>query len=509
MRPKVGRTLSASPHSDLTFQSVNVERIVAARMARKNRTLSSRPVVRIATSGVALGVALMILAASIVDGFQHEVQNLVVGFDSHLLLTTSDPGSQGVWASPALWDSLENLPEAKHIAFRHERAGIVETPEALQGVVIRGLDSTSYLERIENGMHRGRMPNEALDLLVGVPLAEKLRVDTGDRLTLYVVVGPDNIRPRNMTITGIYETGLMEFDKRHVWMRADALQEAANRGAEGQVVLELTSGGPRATGQSFGRDDRGVKWSGRWTNLPPGISAQGRRTLLLSDVPMDARPAWVVGEGALADTVTLIWDQGWKAPISKGTHHMVVDGFDVWGHSLGQLPALQQSAFSVIPYDWTAARVDQQHPEMFSWLRMLDLNVDVIVGLMVLISIVNMTSALLIIILERRNQIGLLKALGMSDAALVRTFMWHAATILGTGFVWGNVLGFGLAWSQSHWKLIPLDPAAYYVDAVPVLLDLPRIGLMESLAFATCVLAMLLPAMWSARIQPAITLRMR
>ena len=71
---------------------------------------------------------------------------------------------------------------------------------------------------------------------------------------------------------------------------------------------------------------------------------------------------------------------------------------------------------------------------MFSWLGMLDLNVDVIVGLMVFISIINMTSALLIIILERRQQVGLLKAMGMNDVAIVQTFMWHASRILGQGF---------------------------------------------------------------------------
>ena len=169
---------------------------------------------------------------------------------------------------------------------------------------------------------------------------------------------------------------------------------------------------------------------------------------------------------------------------------------------------MQESLFRTIPYDWSATRVDQQHPEMFSWLRMLDLNVEVIVGLMVLISIVNMTSALLIIMLERRAQVGLWKALGMTDQAVVRTFMWHATRILGQGFAVGNAIALFLIAIQSTWKCVPLDPEAYYVDAVPVLLDVPRMAGMELLAFGLCVVAMLLPALWSARIRPSRTLRM-
>lgn len=478
-------------------------------MARSNRHLNAQPVVRIATSGVALGVALMILASAVVQGFQHEVKNLVVGFDSHVQVSVSDAGARGLTWSPGMLDTLRNMDGVAHVALRHERAGMVETPEALQGVAIRGVDSTSWMGRITQGMLRGDLPSKG-QVLIGAPLAQKLELDTGDRLTLYVVVGPDDIRPRPSRVSGVYETGLMEFDQRNVWVPAKVIQEAAARGAEGQILLESAGGAPRAVGQAFGRNDRGTPWAGRWTQLPEGMSSGGRRALALESLPTDAQPVWVVGRGALADSVTLAWseDQGWVAAVSGGTHQKVVDGYDVWATSLEDMPMLQEHLFSIIPYDWQATRVDQQHPEMFSWLGMLDLNVDVIVGLMVLISIINMTSALLIIILERRSQVGLWKAMGMSDGAVVRTFLWHAGRILGRGFAWGNGVGVVLILVQSQWHVVPLDPEAYYVDAVPILLDVQEIITMESMAFGLCVVAMILPALWSTRIRPALTLRM-
>ena len=479
-------------------------------MARSNRHLGARPVVRIATAGVALGVALMILASAIVQGFQHEVKQLVVGFDSHIQVAPSDPSADGLVWSPGMLDSLRQLPGVAQVALRHERAGILESPHALQGVVVRGVDSTSVLDRIEGGLLRGRMPKAAAqgprDVLIGEPLARAFDVDTGDKVTLYLVLGQEDIRPRPMTVAGVYQTGLQEFDQRQVWISAAQMQDAAARGAEAQIVLSDNDAGQptRAVGQVFGRDSRGLGWRGRWAE-----SGHGRRSLPLQDLNPQDTQLWIAGTGALADTARLWWAEGqWQTSVSSGSHRKVADGYDVWTTSLADVPEVQESLFRNIPYDWSATRVDQQHPEMFSWLRMLDLNVEVIVGLMVLISIVNMTSALLIIMLERRSQVGVWKALGMTDQAVVKTFMWHATRILGQGFAVGNVLALALVAIQSTWQCVPLDPEAYYVDAVPVLLDAPRIVGMELVAFGLCVVAMFLPALWSARIRPSRTLRM-
>ena len=145
-------------------------------MAQSNRALNARPVVRIAIAGVTLGVALMILASAVVQGFQHEVKNLVVGFDSHVQVSSSDPGARGIPWTAGMLDTLRLVPGVEHVALRHERAGILETPDALKGVVIRGLDSTSRVNRIQNGLLRGRMPSlsSAKDVLIGEPLARTL-----------------------------------------------------------------------------------------------------------------------------------------------------------------------------------------------------------------------------------------------------------------------------------------------------------------------------------------------
>ena len=120
-----------------------------------------------------------------------------------------------------------------------------------------------------------------------------------------------------------------------------------------------------------------------------------------------------------------------------------------------------------------------------------------------------MVSALLIVILERRSQVGLLKALGMRDSTVIQLFVHYAARIIGGGFIVGNIIGFSICFIQVKTGVITLDPAAYYVSEVPILIDLSRIALIEGVAFVACIIAMLLPAWYSTRIQPSTALRIK
>ena len=172
------------------------------------------------------------------------------------------------------------------------------------------------------------------------------------------------------------------------------------------------------------------------------------------------------------------------------------------------LQAADEQIFAEVPLGWGTETVLEQAPEMFSWLGMLDLNVEIIIGLMVLISVINMTSALLIIILERRAMVGMLKTLGMTDGQVLRMFFWQAFRIIGKGFIFGNIIGFAIVWLQQETGLISLDPKAYYVDEVPIRIDVFYILTVEGIAFVICAVSMFLPAWASMRILPATALRL-
>ena len=160
-----------------------------------------------------------------------------------------------------------------------------------------------------------------------------------------------------------------------------------------------------------------------------------------------------------------------------------------------------------MPYDLDIRSVVDDHPEMFQWLSMLDLNVELIIGLMVLIAILNMASALLLLMLERTRSIGLLKALGMPDGPLMAVFVRLAVRILLRGLAWGNGLGFGLALLQQFTGLVKLDAASYYLATVPIALDVGRITMVEMGILLVCAVAMFIPARYISRLDPVESLR--
>ena len=113
----------------------------------------------------------------------------------------------------------------------------------------------------------------------------------------------------------------------------------------------------------------------------------------------------------------------------------------------------------------------EMYPQIFAWLQLLDLDVWVILILMVCVAGVTMVSGLLIIILERTNFIGVLKALGASNSSMRHIFLYFSFFIILRGMIYGNILAFALILIQQQWHLVHLDPTVYYVDAVPVTVD--------------------------------------
>jgi lipoprotein-releasing system permease protein len=138
---------------------------------------------------------------------------------------------------------------------------------------------------------------------------------------------------------------------------------------------------------------------------------------------------------------------------------------------------------------------------------MLDLNVELIIGLMLVIAILNMASALLLLMLERTRSIGLMKALGMPDGPLMAVFVRLAVRILVRGLLWGNAIGFGLALLQMQTGWITLDARSYYLSTVPIHLDFVRIATVELGILIACAVAMFVPARYISRLDPVESLR--
>lgn len=154
-----------------------------------------------------------------------------------------------------------------------------------------------------------------------------------------------------------------------------------------------------------------------------------------------------------------------------------------------------------------AQTIKDVNPAIFSWLDLQDINALIVVVLMLVVAGINMISALLILVLERTNMIGILKALGTRNWAIQRIFLYNAAYLIGKGLLWGNVVGIGLALFQQTTHFFKLDQASYYVSVIPIQLDPWWILLLNVATIVCCMLMLLLPSFIVSRITPVKAIR--
>ena len=156
---------------------------------------------------------------------------------------------------------------------------------------------------------------------------------------------------------------------------------------------------------------------------------------------------------------------------------------------------------------YTSLTIKENYSQIFSWLDLLDLNVWIIMVLMISVAGFTMISGLLIIILERANMIGVLKALGARNKTIRHTFLWFAVFIIGQGMLWGNILGIGIVLLQKFTGIVKLDPATYYVATAPVELNIPLIILINVCTLIISVFVLIAPSYLISRIHPAKSMR--
>lgn len=147
-------------------------------------------------------------------------------------------------------------------------------------------------------------------------------------------------------------------------------------------------------------------------------------------------------------------------------------------------------------------------PELFNWLAFLDTNVYALLSLMVLVGGFAMITGLIIIVLDKSKQIGILKALGATNRQLRQTFLQIAARLILRGIFWGNAIALVLSLSQRHFKIIKLNPANYFTDSVPIHFDLPLWVAINVGTLIVILLMVLVPASLVSRIHPAESMRM-
>ena len=392
----------------------------------------SRPAIRIATIGVAIGLAVMIVTVSVVLGFKHTIRDKVAGFGSHIqiqnIFAYTQAGNFPICLGDTLTTAFKQVKEVRHIQRYTHTQGILKTDNDFMGVVLKGLGAEYDTQFLKESMIEGELPQfcdsaSKYPLVISKTMADKLQLRVGDRLFAYFI-NNDDIKARRFTIKGIYQTNMKRFDD----------------------------------------------------------------IFCLTDIYVTNKL------------------NGWRTDQCSGAE-LLINDFTQLEQIYPQIAEIANKTHDKDEQTLAAQTIMQAYPQVFSWLGLLDINVWIILALMTAVAGFTMISGLLIIILERTQMIGILKALGARNNTIRHTFLWFAAFIIGKGLFWGNIIGLGIVILQMKTGLVSLDPQTYYVNEAPMEINMPIIIALNLSTLIISVLVLIAPSYLVSRIHPARSMR--
>ena len=400
----------------------------------------STPIVKIGITGIALGVAVMIITMAVVTGFQQQITQKIITFSSHLQISDYEQNKSDE-PNPITFESdflqkISSTENVKHIQPFVTKNGILKTKTENEGIILKGVSANfdwSYLKPYitEGSALIFNKESASTDIVVSNALATKLHIKLNQKLSVYFLTkkkladttmsGENYVdyefRSRVFIVKGIFNTGFSDFDKNLVFVDLKQIQNL-NYWQPNQVA-----------------------------------------------------------------------------------------GYEVYLKDFDLLESTLERLNDVVGYDYTVASVKQIQGSIFSWLDMIDVNAIIIITLMVLVAAINMISALLILILERTNMVGVLKALGLANANVRHIFFYVSIQLLLKGLLIGNMIGVSFCWLQLQFKFATLNPQTYYLDFVPINLSLTHIVLINVGTAITCILMMFFPTLILNKITPMKAIR--
>ena len=148
-----------------------------------------------------------------------------------------------------------------------------------------------------------------------------------------------------------------------------------------------------------------------------------------------------------------------------------IGAYEVFTSDLDLLNSIENSIYVKLPSDLDAIKISRQYASIFQWISLFDFNILIIVIIMIIVGVINMSTALLVLVLERTRMIGLFKTIGADNGLIRKIFLYNGIVIMGYGLFWGNLFGLLFYFSQKYFGWVRLDPSTYYVNEAPVMID--------------------------------------
>ena len=426
----------------------------------------------VAVAVIALGVVVMVMSVSILRGFRNDITDKVVGFGSHI--TVHPYNGEGIfldgWSqSNGLFAQVGEESGGQNSELRNPTSELrAVAAEPVEATLHSELKKVPGIRKVQAYATKGGMVKTA-DQIHGIMFRG---LETGFDTTFFA--------------SCLVEGRLPDFSSEVAFSAGEDACEPSEGGTPSSEVL-ISSDIASKLGLKVGDKMRTYFWQGESYRARAFTVCGIYRTDLTE---MDE--LYVIGD--LRQVVRLNdWPDG-----SVGGYELLVDDFS-------QLDRVSREVLERLPYNMTAVTVREANPALFSWLDLLSSNITLILTIMCIVCAVAIISALLIMIFEKSSTIGVLKTLGATNRSIGRIFILRASRLIAQGIAIGDAVALALCVVQSRWNVVKLDAESYAMSHVPVDLDW-RIFLFVSLGTAVvCLLALLLPASYISKINPATT----
>ncbi len=433
---------------------MNLPLFIAKKVAFSNRKSFSGLIIRIAVIAVALSLTVMIVATAVISGFKNQIGEKIFGFWGHIHITSTNIN--------------RTTGEAVPISIRQSFYPSIDTVRAV--------------EYEENRQILG------FDL----PYTQKKETQGGIRHIQVFALKPGIIKTKD-EIEGIILKGIgQDFD----WSFFDKylvdgvkLNLADTAASNGIIVSWQTANRLKLkTGDKFIFHYVQNGDALRRAFIVQGIYKTGLEEYDRKFALVDIRKVQNLLE--------------WNVE--------QVGGFEVFIDDLGDLDVLTDYIYlEELPGDLYCESIREKFPAIFEWLALQDINEVVILVLMVIVGLINMVTALMILILERTNMIGIMKALGQTNWGIRKIFLYHASYIIVLGLFWGNLIGIGFCLLQKKYSFIQLSEENYYLPAAPIELNFWAILGLNIGALAVIMLFLIIPSWLVSKINPVKAIRFK
>ncbi|MCX6137131.1 MAG: ABC transporter permease [Ignavibacteriales bacterium] len=378
----------------------------------------------IAIAGVMLGVAALIIALTILGGFEKEIKEKVAGFTTHIQVTSFQNRYFPEYENAAV-RMRASVPAISGVSPFVAKEGMAKCGANTEGVFVKGINSQKDVSSVRRYLTEGvfdlRYDGTSIPgCVAGKKLLSKLHAGCGDTIIVFGLVGSyaemrqPAIRP--FVVCGVYESGMAEYDDVYLFIDIRAAQE-------------LYALGPVAT------------------------------------------------------------------------------GFDVMLHRITDAPEAAEDIMHSMGYPYYARTLYQMYRNLFTWIELQKEPTPIILGLIIIVATVNIIGTLLMLVMEKTKQIGILKSMGASTGAIRRIFLFQGLFIGVIGTVLGNFFALGVCWAQLHFQIMSLPSTIYFMSTVPILLRWENFAVVSAIAVGLCVLASYLPSALAARLDPVRCIR--